>query len=591
MGGGPALLTLAEGLKLPVEVATQTVLVVGKRGSGKTSTGVRLAEQLHAAGIPFVVLDPVDCWWGLKASRTGERGLPVYVFGGRHGDLPLEPTAGALMADVAVDHRISMVLSIRHFTDGERARFVTDFAERLFRRNTEPLHLFLEEAHEVAPQRPYKGEERMLHYVHRIWKLGRNSGLGGSAITQRPASLNKNVTTQAEILVIHRTIGPQDVAAIRGWIQYHGEREDILAELATLKTGEAFIWAPDFPEDRPIGLKRVRILPRETFDSSATPRSGERRQEPKELAPVDLEKLRARMAATLERAKQEDPRELRRRIAQLEAERKEWQRNAIVSSAKETRVEVPILKDQQIDRLVKHYARMVEEAERHGKAMSLFWRHQAEEATAVLNALRALSAGQPSASVGALTQRIRADQAGARTGRVTAIMVSRKTEPGLTGPEQRILNAIAWSEGIGIETPAQVAVAFLAGYTYGGGAFNNPKGALRTKGLVEYVGERIRLTAAGRAVATPPPDRLSVADLHGLVLSRLPTPERRILAVLLECYPSVIDKEILAEKAGYTPAAGAFNNPLGRLRSLGLIDYPQPGRAVAKGLLFLEAGA
>ena len=315
-------LCIARDLVLPIEAATQTFLIVGKRGSGKTSTGVRLAEQFYKARVPFAVVDPVDVWWGLKASRKGGTGLGVYVFGGRHADLPLEPTTGELIADVLVEHRISVVLSVKHFSGRERDRFMGDFAARLFQRNTEPLHLFLEEAHEVAPQHPYKGEEQMLHHVRRIWKLGRASGLGGSAITQRPASLDKNITTQAEILVVHRTIGPQDVAAIREWIRYHGEREDILAQLAMLKTGEAFIWAPDFPEGKPIDLQRMKVFPRETFDSSATPKTGERRAEPKALAQVDLEQLQKRMAATIERAKAEDPRELRRRIAELERELK-----------------------------------------------------------------------------------------------------------------------------------------------------------------------------------------------------------------------------------------------------------------------------
>lgn len=41
----------------------------------------------------------------------------------------------------------------------------------------------------------------------------------------------------------------------------------------------------------------------------------------------------------------------------------------------------------------------------------------------------------------------------------------------ITGPEQRILNAIARFESIGIMEPEQTAVAFLAGYTYGGGGY------------------------------------------------------------------------------------------------------------------------
>jgi hypothetical protein len=40
----------------------------------------------------------------------------------------------------------------------------------------------------------------------------------------------------------------------------------------------------------------------------------------------------------------------------------------------------------------------------------------------------------------------------------------------LSGPEQRIIDAIAWLESIGVTEPEQTAVAFLAGYTIGGGS-------------------------------------------------------------------------------------------------------------------------
>ncbi len=323
-------LHLAEGLSLPADAVTQTFLVVGKRGSGKTNTCVRLAEQFHHAKLPFVVVDPVDSWWGLKASKDGRGpGLDVYVFGGKHADLPLEPTGGALVADVVTEHRISAVLSVKHFSGRERARFVSDFSDRIFRKNAgEPLHVFLEEAHEVAPQSPFKGEEEMLGRVTRIWKLGRSSGLGGSAITQRPASLSKNITTQAEILIVHRMLGPQDVAAIKEWIKYHGESDDILSTLSSLKTGEAWIWAPDFPEDKPIGLRQIRVLERETFDSSATPKAGQKVREPKELAPVDVAAIASKMKDTIEKAKADDPRELRKRITELEHALRKAQKSA-----------------------------------------------------------------------------------------------------------------------------------------------------------------------------------------------------------------------------------------------------------------------
>src|SRR3990172_168286 len=74
----------------------------------------------------------------------------------------------------------------------------------------------------------------------------------------------------------------------------------------------------------------------------------------------------------------------------------------------------------------------------------------------------------------------------------------------LPTPQQRIVDAIAWMESIGVTEPETTAVAFLAGYTVGGGAFNNPKGALRTSGFIEYRGTRLSLTDDGRRLANMP---------------------------------------------------------------------------------------
>jgi hypothetical protein len=50
-------------------------------------------------------------------------------------------------------------------------------------------------------------------------------------------------------------------------------------------------------------------------------------------------------------------------------------------------------------------------------------------------------------------------------------------------------------------------------------------------------------------------------------------------------------KADLAEAAGVSPASSGFQNNLGGLRSLGLIDYPHPGHVVATTVLFLEGRA
>jgi len=62
----------------------------------------------------------------------------------------------------------------------------------------------------------------------------------------------------------------------------------------------------------------VKVRRRETFDSSATPTIGPRPAEPRNLAAVELDELKEQMAATIERAQADDPKELKRRIRDLE---------------------------------------------------------------------------------------------------------------------------------------------------------------------------------------------------------------------------------------------------------------------------------
>jgi hypothetical protein len=141
---------------------------------------------------------------------------------------------------------------------------------------------------------------------------------------------------------------------------------------------------------------------------------------------------------------------------------------------------------------------------------------------------------------------------------------------------------------IGIDAPKQTAVAFLAGYTFGGGGFNNPRSSLRTKGLIEYRADTLVLTSDGVTKAHTPDSPLDTSELHRRVLEQLPGPERKILSVLLAAYPSEMKNSELAEKSGYTHGGGGYNNPRSRLRTLGLVEYSSRDAVKAADLLFID---
>jgi uncharacterized protein len=86
------------------------------------------------------------------------------------------------------------------------------------------------------------------------------------------------------------------------------------------------------------------------------------------------------------------------------------------------------------------------------------------------------------------------------------------------------------------------------------------------------------LSDSGRAIAEVPNTSLTTEELQTKVLAALPGPEQKLLKVLIEIYPEEIGKDELAERSEYAPGSGGFNNPCGRLRTLGLVEYPSPGK-------------
>src|SRR6185295_12566498 len=104
---------ISNSLTLPIEAITSTFAVFGIRGSGKSNLGAVMAEEIIKAGQPVVIIDPTGAWFGLKSSSDGKSaGLPVYVFGGEHADIPLEPTAGEVLANFVVENRVPVVLDL-----------------------------------------------------------------------------------------------------------------------------------------------------------------------------------------------------------------------------------------------------------------------------------------------------------------------------------------------------------------------------------------------------------------------------------------------------------------------------------------------
>lgn len=567
-------LVIADNFSLPLEAVTQTFAILAKRGVGKTYTAAVMTEEMLKAQQQVVVADPVGVWWGLRSSANGkEPGFPIVVFGGEHAVLPLQEESGEIIASAIIEHGFSAVLDLSLLRKAAQVRFMTAFAEALYRLNRKPLHFMVDEADAFAPQRPQDGEQRLLGAFEDIVRRGRARGLGATLITQRAAVLNKNVLTQIEVMVALRTISPQDRDAMEAWIEVHGtekQHEQFNESIASLPIGTAWFWSPGWLDI----FKRVEVRKRETFDSSATPKVGEKAVAPKALAEVDLPSLGAQIEQTVERAKANDPSELKRQIAALKKEKAELEKvKPHVESKPARKVEVSVVREKDFARFETAGARItagMEKLSAHFTALSQ-WQ---QEVSARLKVI----AGQPAPSLSRVP---------------SATSIPRPIRPVTVRPEPRNRESYNGRLPIGERKILEALIQYQDGLersqlTVITGYKRSSRDAyiarLREKGLVSSDGERVQTTSEGVALLPDAQPLPSGDDLQQFHLNRLPQGERALLEILIGAYPHSISKDVLTEKTGYMRSSrDAY---LARMRAKQIITEPTRGEVRASDTLF-----
>jgi len=563
----------AGGFGLPLEAVTQTFGILAKRGVGKTYLALKMVEGMLAVHQQVVVVDPLGVTWGLRLDAAGQRasGAELVIFGGEHGDVPLEETAGAMIAEWVVAEGHSAVLDLSLMRKAAQVRFMTDFAERLYQKNRRPLHLVLDEADAFAPQRPMPGQQRMLGAVEDLVRRGRARGLGITLVTQRAAVLNKNVLTQVEVLVALRTVGAPDRKAMDEWVQAHGtaeERATFMSSLASLPKGTAWFWSPGWLEC----FTRVAVGRRATYDSSSTPAVGGRAPALRELAPIDLERLSADMRATVERAKANDPKALRARVAELErqlatppspppAEVREVERHILTPEQEHTlkglhgtfdRIaqELAQLRDEALRKLVEAGS-MLETIERTARGLLARRVADALERTAVPSKFRVTKPVTQPRVVGELRAGfIDPGKASAPMMRNMLTALAQHSD----GLEKRVLLLHT-----GYSSSGQTATAFRE---------------LVRLGYTEDLGEhRLRVTAAGLTALGPyePLPQGTALREHLLGGTRLSRMDRNILRAVCDAYPAPIGKREVLAQTGYS-ASGQTSSAFGRLTRFGYVE-------------------
>lgn len=545
--------------KFPDAVLAQHQAVLGKTGSGKTSTEKLIVEQVVAAGFRVCILDPIKSdWWGITSSADGKKpGLPFKILGGPHGHVPLHDSAGKAIGQLVGSGKLPLsIIDMADFGAGGLQKFFVDFAPALMKSAKGVLYLVIEEAHEFAPkERAGFGQENLsIHWAKKLATAGRSKGIRLIVATQRTQSLHNAVLGSCETIITHRLTTPADQKPVLEWLKANTDKaqmETVAAAISSLPTGTGIIVSGEAK------IFQLKAFPKfKTYDNAATPESDADHIEVKTAA-VDQDELRSIIGDAVQEAEANDPKLLKAKIAKLEAtiaasaqkvapkpglDAKDLEQAEKVGFAKGYRKSHDSI-TADLDKINKHWkalhipmTALIEVVESvmtdHASRWEVPVFIQTERHSGIIPVEMTKRIAQNELSRPSLTDRRKSE---------AAIFNGEKLPPG----EQAILVAAAQFNSLDRDS-----LTVLTGYKRS--SRDAYIARLLAKGFIEVQGRSILPTREGLTALPPGYEPLpSGRDLQRYWLDKLPVGEAKILQALLDVYPNQINKADLDDITGF----------------------------------------
>jgi hypothetical protein len=552
--------------KFPAGVLAQHTAVLGKTGSGKTSTAKLMVEQVVAGDARVCVLDPIKSdWWGLTSSADGKRaGLPFQILGGPRGHVPLHSSSGKAIGEIVASGALPLsIIDMADFEPGGQAKFFVDFAPTLIRKMRGVVYLVMEEAHLFAPkERSGIGSENMsIHWAKTMATAGRSKGIRLILVTQRTQALHNALLGSCETMIAHRMSAPADQEPVVKWLKANTDKattEKVASSLSSIPTGSGWLCSGEEKIFELVKFPRIH-----TYDNSATP-TGDAAIGDIKTAAVDPERLRAIIGDAVKTAEANDPAALKKQIAELqrqikatpaaaEIDPKQWKED-VVQSHKEG-----VIAGQQsiVDQLEVYYGSL----ESWSRGMP---RPPVFKLDAVPMLRRPAEVPHKSGN-----SPVNARQS-------SPAKVPHNGDARLSRPQQVILDQLAVLKDREIYPASRATLAAFCKVSPSSSGYEKNLSTLKTLGMIAYPRQgEVAFTLEGEAAAAAPfDDGTPAADFWLAIVNE---PKAKILRALIDEHPTAMARVAIAQKADVSENSSGFEKNLSQLKTLGAIEYPMSG--------------
>lgn len=573
-------------VSIDVDVLLGTrLLIQANSGGGKSWLLRRLAEQLYGK-VPVIIIDPEGEFASLREKFD-------YFLVGEGGDTPAHERSASMLAETLLKLRANAVCDLyetfrknpmgRHLWVKAFLGGLLDAPKSLWR----PTVVIVDEAHMFCPE---KGESPAEGVMVGLATAGRKRHFCPIWATQRLALLQKDGSSQLQNRMVGLTFEDVDVDRAAALLSVSKEEShEFKKQVKTIDPGNFFAFGRAISKERIL----VHVGPVTTSHEAETGKSSAMEPPPPpEKIKALLPKLADLPRTAEEKAKTEAG--LRAEIRSLKIQ----MRSAPVQKLQPTAAD-----PRAIERAVRETRAQSEKVIARVHADSKVLRAHGARLAKALGDL-AIAAAKTFVGVdldisklkipggeihkGETPAAVRTEPVGRQPPSYPRPDVKNNGDGQLTPYQQDILRGLAELEAIGrSEVPRGLAGA-AAGKSHKSSTFERYTAALRSAGLIEYKGNKLAITDAGRGHVTDIDQSLSSDDVQDRLLRILTPYQRDIVKALVDVEGQPLSWDEIGEKIGKSAASSTFERYMASLKSSEIIEYDGPKRAKAAAWLFLE---